>query len=259
MVVKNFLAKKFGVVLLVLCFITTFLNAGLAIIFNDVAYTGNKYAGGYDANAKFVISLNSDYNNSDDILKVDLLEDEVRNPKNRDDVIKKLIKEYLIERYTVILHKDLSARKFMPLNDTKAKKSIYISPRVSKVALTGIVRTADGKDSYTKAYRDFMTVDKEEHDKLVASGTTRSVIFLSEPYKNPMNEKEWIVRVKFVYKEPDTDSLKDAKQEIYNIRMNVVFGNVSYGLLLSPEAMNYYYPSSVFLFTVGWLEKNLEK
>ncbi len=247
---KNFLFQNFKNILLFLCFLMIAINCLIAIVINDTLYTGN-VTNPKDANVNFIISLNEDYNKTDDIIKTKMLMSIDNN--ELEDLIQKLIMEYLTERYTVTEHKDLSIQKFIPVNaGNKIKQSILIAPRISKVILMG-----NGVYQLMPATKDFINQDKVEYTNLLKEHTTRSVEIINTPKRKNGKKDEWITRVKFVYKSPNIDYLKDAKFEIYDINMVVKMGDNYGNYINNAEFIKMYYPANVFNFTVVYLDKTL--
>jgi len=249
---KRFIFKNLKNILLVLCFLMIGVNCFIAIIINNILYTGDINSNS-SANTNFIVSLNEDYNKSDDIVKTKMLLS-ITDKSELEDITKKLIMEYITERYTVTGHKDLSIQKFIHVNDsTKIKQSILISPRISKVVLMG-----NGAYQIMPATSSFIKQDKEEYLNLMKTNTTRSIEIIDLPKKNNKKD-EWITRVKFIYKTPDIDYLKDAKKEVYDINMVVKMGDHNGNYINNAEFIKMYYPANIFNFTVIYLDRILVK
>ncbi len=253
---KVFILKNLKNILLLCCFVMAAANVFIAIVFNDALHTGNAITN-EGANINFIVSLNEDYNKSDDIIKAQMLSSTAIGADEKEDIIKKLIKEYLTDRYTVVMHRDLSAQKFFPIDaDMKDRQKIIIKPQLSKVMSMG-----HGRYETMPATKDYINNDAAEYNRLMRENTTRSVEIISEPRRDAAVKNRWNTRMKLVYKTPNIDYIADAKTEIYDVSM-AIDTNDDNGIFINEGAAAYVinrnaYPANVFNFTVIRLDKKL--
>lgn len=165
--------------------------------------------------------------------------------KQRDEFRRQLIKEYIVNRYTVngstfIMEQNLG---FQSLNNPVDKNgSLLKNP-----GFIGFER--DGTPVWRNAYTNFVNGNDgelAEINALLKEGTTRSVRILTEPVKS---RDWWITKVEFIYKTPTTLSLSDARKELYQIAISSKLIGIDTARFNGKDA------SSIFGFNVDYIQK----
>ncbi|MDR2098965.1 MAG: hypothetical protein LBO78_02990 [Rickettsiales bacterium] len=136
--------------------------------------------------------------------------------KRKDELMKKLISEYIVARYTV--------------NGSEREMRRTSLSNTSLVALAGTkIDPLTGQESYSAAYARFaLSADGRnpgpemaEILKYMSDGTTRSVAILSGPRLYVENENRWVTDVEFIIRTAATARLSEARRERWTIHMEV--------------------------------------
>jgi hypothetical protein len=170
-------------------------------------------------------------------LRVSPLNSRAYSEAEFEDFTKKMLTEYVVRRYTVNGSEYLMERAF----------------GLKKDSAGGVpMKVLSSADAYAKFKED----EAPGVLALMSAKTTRAVRILGEPQRHP--DGQWIVRAEFVYREPSTDGVGDARREYWDIRMEIdevrKFREFSTALLEFGPTL-YEFPSLVFGFRVNWLGK----
>lgn len=161
--------------------------------------------------------------------------------KQRIAFLKKLIKEYISIRYTV------NGSDYLMSENLDYNNINTLSDKFFKVVSFDKIND-DSSVAWNNSYKSFASGKDSELEKiktLLSENTTRSVRFLSEPYKDG---DWWSVKVEFIYKSPITYSLSSAKKEKYIISLNAQLNGLLSGTLPNP--------ANLFKFKVYDLKQN---
>ena len=188
-----------------------------------------------------------DYKNSSDEFRVTPINyDTLSNKKDRNEFKKMLVKQYIVNRYTVngrneIMDKNLGLNSLGNI-DVRTGGVRLKRPSIKSIA-------ENGQIIFDEAYNNFMTGrdgEIKEIEQLIQENTTRSVRIVNEPRQ----DGDWIVTtVEFIYRTPTTYSFSDAKKELYQIRMYCDFTGLNVQNFIQQDA------SSVFRFRVWQIKK----
>lgn len=238
----------------------------ICILFLTFSYV--KITDGFSIGSKnpSVIPLvNEVYTNTDDMFHAVKLENGIEdNALLKDMIIKRLLKEYVVQRYTIVPNAKHMQRIFGDFQEDKALKKNLNPSTISPVYLKNMkfVGYANkqydysvfGMDDPTKAWLSFMDKDRVEMRDLFSKGVTRSVRILKEPYED---NDIWQLQIAFIYK--GIEDFEKKRVETLNIRAQIEFGDAG-----KENYFRYFnivkdfgYPvSSIFNFRVLWIEKD---
>ncbi|MDR1008980.1 MAG: hypothetical protein LBL52_01870 [Rickettsiales bacterium] len=162
----------------------------------------------------------------------------------REELLKKLIVEYIVARYTWTGSATESRRIFGGWGKDMASGSLF---KLASLATFDPERP--DAPPYLAPYYDFMK-EKEEIRRLSESGTTRTVEITVPPrrYKDDM----WIAEVEFVYKGPAVWNLAQANREKYELQMTI---EPITDLRTPTAAMLLNLPSAVFEWRIVWFKR----
>jgi hypothetical protein len=221
--------------LLMFAFILVVINVALSLyVFNLTD----------SSNAKFILLPNEQYENSKDLFKTLQMHDIIISEKQKDEFTKKLIKEYIVERFSISLVTDLMERKF----SFAPSNTINLPISISKILYMSIYSTQNSF-GISREWTKFNSGDKREIQGIIKQGMTRSVQILEEPRKN---KDVWTTKVKFIYKTFDADRRNSSLEEVYSINTWAYFGNAVNNFRNFRTAV---YPSVAFKFYVDKLDK----
>ncbi len=167
-----------------------------------------------------------------------------KKAKIRNDFMKKLIVEYLINRYTVNNSKILMENNLGLESDIKDFNHGWLLKRPSILGFK-----ADGSPDITNAYSHFINKsdgELQEIKDLMKNNITRTVEIIDMPQKKG---DWWTTKVKFIYKTASIFNRKDAKTELYEIALHAVLKTVDKKLINKKQ------PSSIFAFLVYNIQK----
>ncbi len=237
---KLLLNKKHTIpILLVLCF--------LSVLF--LFFTANVFMEMVDENSKN-FKLSGIIVPEKNKINFDVLPLKVQDltKKQQDEFIKLLIKEYIINRYSV------NGLKF------QMEKNLGIYNSTDNLnSANGILLKLPAFPVLSKQFYWMPSYDNFKNNKdgelkeiqdLMEKGITRTVEILTEPVKN---RDWWTVKVKFIYKDKGIYKRKDAKTEIYQIDLFILpFG--LRGKVPFPSK-----PSTIFVFQIEHIKKTILK
>lgn len=221
-------------ILTFLCFISLCITLYISLVFSD-----NLESNVFDIEALVIPQITSTNEN----IRFVPLKSEASSKEEVVMFQKNFIKEYIVNRYTVI-DSDSLMNQNLALNDLS-------SPPFSKNGYLLKSPSYIGANNWYDAYLNFMNGkdgELQEIQDLMKSNTTRSVRILSEPRKEG---DWWVIDVEFIYKTPITYSFKDAKKEKYEIRINID----AMGILNVSSVPSYAPPSSLFKILVKYIQK----
>lgn len=183
-------------------------------------------------------------------INFDVLPLKIKNltKKQQDEFIKLLIKEYIINRYSV------NGSKFQMEKNLGIYNSLENLNSSNGILLKLPAYPIMARQFYWRPSYDSFKNDKDgelkEIKDLMEKGTTRTVEILTEPVKNA---DWWTVKVKFIYKDKGIYKRKDAKVQIYQIDLFVLpFG-------LRPVVPFVSKPSTAFVFQIEHIKKTVLK
>lgn len=190
-----------------------------------------------------------DYSQTDDGFRVMPINYEAlkNNEHERDEFLKMLVKQYIVNRYTVNGRPQFMEENLGLNNLGNIGAGLVYGAKIKRPAIRG--RNERGEVEFEDSYKDFLSGrdgERDEINNLLRDGTTRTVRIISEPKK----VGDWMVTdVEFIYKTPTTYSLKDAKKEIYQISMVCRFAGLDFANMVRYDA------SSIFVFIVEYINK----
>lgn len=168
--------------------------------------------------------------------------------KQQDEFIKLLIKEYIINRYSV------NGSKFQMEKNLGIYNSIDNLNTPNGVLLKLPALPIGAKQFFWHpSYNNFkIGADGElkEIKDLMEKGVTRTVQIITEPTKNA---DWWSVKVKFIYKDKGIYKRKDVKTEIYQIDLFLLPFGIRNKVLFKSK------PSTIFAFQIEHIKKTILK
>ena len=226
-------------VLLGLCFIS--------VIF--LFFTANVFMEMLDENGKY-FKISGIVVPQKDKINFDVLPLKIKNltKKQQDEFIKLLIKEYIINRYSVNgskfqMEKNLGI--YNNLENLNTENGILLKLPAFPVS--------SNQFYWYPSYNNFKTGNDgelKEIKDLMEQGITRTVEILTEPTKNT---DWWTTKVKFIYKDKSVYQRSEAKSEIYQIDLFILPFGIRNNVPFITK------PSTIFVFQIEHIKKAILK
>ena len=166
---------------------------------------------------KFVIEgiMIPNVSNTEDNMQIIALTNQTTTSKEKNELLKNFLKEYIVNRYTVS-GSAYEMQNNLGLQDLNSLSSGFM---LKYPSYRGI---KNNEILWTDAYENFKNgKDGElaEINELMKNNTTRSVRILGEPKKNG---DWWSVPVEFIYKTPINYSVENTRREKYQIDLDII-------------------------------------